>query len=406
LLRHPARVARAQAEELLSARQLDEAAAALQKAVEGQRQFEQAIAATRTSLLTITGSLKLVLPDDAAWEVVDAYGQKLTGRGATTLTDRPIGDVQIRVTHGNFPPREHKGRVQADESAVFAFEFAAPKVRLQSHPAGASILVNGKLTSDKTPAVITMAGPGTAKIELNLPGHDSVAFDVTFAEGDNLDRYAMLRNDQSGLIGLGYERNEAKEMVATGTSPNSPSAEAGFVKDTVVVAIKDGDRFVETKGLEPFDFSRLLAGDPGQAVTLRVRAPGATETRDVTLTRVSRKEIARRSRPLAVVHLMRPARFQGSAVPMHLYLNGEKHSLGMKDRVVVTAPAGDLSFEIGFWSRRDPYTVSLAEGENYVELNTHVERLHAFPLSPADAGTKEKVNGYEIKARVDLSAAK
>jgi chemotaxis protein histidine kinase CheA len=404
LLRHPARVARAQAEELLSARQLDEAAAALQKAVEGQRQFEHAIAATRTSLLTITGSFKLVVPDEAAWELVDAYGQKFTGRGPATLTDRPIGEVQIRVTHGTFPPREHKGRVRADEPAVFAFEFAAPKIKLQSHPAGANILINGKLTSDKTPAVITMAGPGTAKIELNLPGHDTVSFDVTFAEGDNLDRHAMLRNDQSGLLGLGYERNEAKEMVVTGTSPNSPAAEAGLVKGTVLVAIKDGERFVEVKGLEPFHFSKLVAGDPGQVLTLRVRASGATETRDVNLTRISRTEIARRARPIAEVHLLRPARFIGGGAPMYVYIDGKKYFLGLKDRVVVSVPVGDFTFEAGFWGGRDSFTVNPRAGENYFELDPTHGNLSVFPRAAAVGN--DTVDKYEIKARIDLSSAK
>ena len=59
LLRHPAKVARVQGEELLSAKQVDEAVTTIDRAAEEQFRLENEFAANRKSMLTLTGEVSI-----------------------------------------------------------------------------------------------------------------------------------------------------------------------------------------------------------------------------------------------------------------------------------------------------------------------------------------------------------
>src|SRR5688572_25958083 len=74
LARHPARVARSRAEELLSARQPDEAAAAVAEFESGLRQLAIEVPHQRETMLDQDGELAIQTGPDVTWTLTDAFG--------------------------------------------------------------------------------------------------------------------------------------------------------------------------------------------------------------------------------------------------------------------------------------------------------------------------------------------
>jgi chemotaxis protein histidine kinase CheA len=399
LPRHPARIARVQAEELLSARQLDEAAAALQKAADAQHRLDSEIAATRKSLFTLTAPVTIVVPAEAAWELVDAYAQKTTGRGPAVVPDRPFGSLTLRATLTTFAPKETSTTLYRGKEAIMEIGFVPPQITLNTHPQGATVLLNGQ-PHTKTPAAFTLAGPGTTKVEFQLEGYEPVTFEENLAEGAVADWYALLRNDKSGMIGFAYEWNAQGEVAVTQIAPKSPALAAGLTPGTVVAAIKHDDQFVALAGVHGFEFVKMLAGNPGQVATLRVRAPGSSELREISITRISLKELEERNRPIAEVHLLRPPRWNGGAVPMNIVIRGQKYSLRQKEQVVLRLPPGKFDFEAGWWSGMGPCSIEVTDGINYFDCDSSSGMPKPVRLDPA-AGAALAAS-YKVEAELDL----
>jgi hypothetical protein len=399
LRRHPARIARAQAEELLSARQLDEAAAALEKAANAQHQLDSEIAATRKSLFTLAAPVRIDVPAEATWELVDAYGQKTTGRGPAVVPDRPFGPLTLRASLATFAPKETSTTLSRAKEAILAIDFALPRITLNTHPQGATVFINGKPHA-KTPASFAMPGPGPVKVELMLEGYDPVAYERNLTEGAVANWHTPLWNDDSGLTGVSYESNAQGEIVVTEITPKSPAMEAGFVKGTVLAAIKQGDKFVDLAGIDPFEFLKMLAGDPGTAAILRVRAPGSTTSREVSLTRVSRQELAERNRPIAEVHIICPNRGNARAMRLNVYLRDQKHQIARLGQLVLRMPPGQLTFEAGYWSARESFALEVTEGINYFRFENGPGPMAFVRLDPV-AG-RELAASCKVDAELDL----
>jgi carboxyl-terminal processing protease len=82
-----------------------------------------------------------------------------------------------------------------------------------------------------------------------------------------------------------HQDKDTKELVITSPIPGSPAEKAGFKPNDVIVAI-DGTN-MKDKTID--DASKLIQGKEGTSVTLTIRRPGETQTREIKVTRAEIK---------------------------------------------------------------------------------------------------------------------
>jgi hypothetical protein len=94
LLRHPAKIARARAEQLLSARSVDDAKAAADELTTALADISQAMEVRRKYLFKTTGTLRIESePAGLSWVLVDAYGREARGVTPGDVTGLPLTHV-------------------------------------------------------------------------------------------------------------------------------------------------------------------------------------------------------------------------------------------------------------------------------------------------------------------------
>jgi serine/threonine protein kinase len=71
-------------------------------------------------------------------------------------------------------------------------EPSAARLRLESNPSGAMVVIDGKLHEGKTPGVIDPIEPGTHEVEVVLKGHQPWRREITVAQGETLRVEATL----------------------------------------------------------------------------------------------------------------------------------------------------------------------------------------------------------------------
>jgi hypothetical protein len=180
LERHPARVARAKAEELLSARMPEEADIQLRAMREAFDQLAREVPAQRSTFRKIQGSLRITSdPAGLAVRVIDAFGLVRDGTTPVTFQNVSPGRSEVTVVR----PRFHDV-VQAVEIATG--KTAAASLSARSQPLTVTVekdvqiwskgrlLATGQYTFVDQP-------PGTYDLELRRPGsapwRTSVAID-------------------------------------------------------------------------------------------------------------------------------------------------------------------------------------------------------------------------------------
>lgn len=399
LPRHPARVARAKAEELLAARQLDEAAAALQQAAEAQRQLDDQIPATEKTLLTLTTSIQIAVAEAVTWELIDAYGDKVTGKGPQQVAGRPFGAIRLATHLAGFKSKEARAVLRRDEPCVLTVQYGIPQATLYTWPEGAAVSVNGKPSGQKTPCDVTLEAPGLAKFELTLPGHRPVHFEWNFEEGQVKEWARILYNDDSGLVGFAFERRDDSRVFVTQIMDKSPAVAAGLVAGSEIVAIMKDATAVEARNTSNLELIKLFAGDPGTVLALRVRDPGARDVREARLARISLKELEERNRPIAEVHLLRVP--HGTMLRVPVTLDGKKYMLRNKEQVVLRRSPGRVEITATYLNSYSRHIIDVADGINYFDCDTSDMVLKFVPLSASDGAALDAT--YRVVEGVPVS---
>ncbi|MEZ5412864.1 MAG: SUMF1/EgtB/PvdO family nonheme iron enzyme [Opitutaceae bacterium] len=282
LLRHPAKVARVQGEELLSAKQVDEAVSTITRAAEEQLRLENEFAANRKSMLTLTGEVSIKAGiQGVKWSLTDAYGRIHTGEGTLTSRSLPIGPLRAEFTRNSFKSRTQQVVVRRGQTLTLDPGFVPAKVTIESHPSGAEVwLDNSRL--GVTPLLNHNFSPGEFRLELRLPDYPSKS--VTFKVDENTfhrDRVILLRPD-SGVPGFAYEMGqgigseksytwiEVKSVI-----PGSPAARAGIKPGDYIyeIAPPTGPAIIVDDMWEwndDFDVHAVLSGRPGDVFKVKI----------------------------------------------------------------------------------------------------------------------------------------
>jgi len=140
---HPAKVARARAEELLSARAGDDATTAVETYASALNQLKGDIAAAREAAV-ITGPVSFTANQEGVqWEFVDAFGQVRQGTAPATLPDAALGAGEVTFRLAPYPEQKMKVTVAKSATPAAHAEFHPARITIKTNPAQARIYFNG-----------------------------------------------------------------------------------------------------------------------------------------------------------------------------------------------------------------------------------------------------------------------
>ncbi|NIR49934.1 PEGA domain-containing protein [candidate division KSB1 bacterium] len=87
------------------------------------------------------------------------------------------------------------------------FDDQSGYLQINSEPEGAEILIDGKATGKKTPALLGSLNPGKHMLSLRLPGHEEWSYTFTVTEHDTLSKVAPLVPDTTKFASLDINSN-------------------------------------------------------------------------------------------------------------------------------------------------------------------------------------------------------
>jgi hypothetical protein len=188
---HPYRRAEVRASELLSARQVDDAATAAAALGEMIEDARSQVSARRPREEQLYGTLR-VEPGaaDIAWTLTDAFGEKHTGFGATTVSRVAAGTAEIAFRRSGWPDQAQRIMVRAGQSESITATFRTAELVLTSEPAGAEVRLGGKSVG-RTPLKADVI-PGVQSFAIRLPGYKGATLEVTLAAGETVTRAVTL----------------------------------------------------------------------------------------------------------------------------------------------------------------------------------------------------------------------
>jgi hypothetical protein len=222
LARHPARIARGRAEELLSARQVDDAGRVMQQLSEALRTLEAEIPKQRQALLDLDGDLAIQTNPDASWTLTDAFGRTQRGKGPARLKDVAVGAAQLTATLPPWSERRKTVQISRSQAAIADAEFHGTTLQIVSDPVGATIADQNGRALGIAPMTVPNLPPATHKFTLSKPGFYPSTLEVAMTEEPNV-RTVKLRAQGSGLSQPAVWRHPARlhlelTTVSTGSS--------------------------------------------------------------------------------------------------------------------------------------------------------------------------------------------
>ncbi len=247
LNRHPAKLLRAQAEALLSARQVDEAARTATQALEEQNRADREVTEARQTMLATGGPVQLQLsPDTVQWALTDSLGEVRRGAGPATLAGIPFGAVRVELIQDGYNPRTLEGTLRRGDPLVLTQTFAAHPITLHSEPTGAEVRTGGR-TLGITPLKVDWPGEGAVPLEFHLDGHEPTQRTIRVPEHtDGNALVTQLRPMARGLVrpDLSYSPRRFRVIMNwsyTGRSSDTPATNStGNHEDLYEAAVNEG----------------------------------------------------------------------------------------------------------------------------------------------------------------------
>lgn len=173
LEQHPARLARAKVEELLSARMTQEAGAALLELKNALAALARDVPAQRTAQLALVGSVAIKSePSGLAWTLVDAFGRTQSGTTPATANGVAPGTARVTFSRPGFRDVVANADVRTGATANATAALLSQQVSITAEP-DVEIWANGKFYG-RGQVKLANEPPGTCKIELrraNFPAY-------------------------------------------------------------------------------------------------------------------------------------------------------------------------------------------------------------------------------------------
>jgi hypothetical protein len=345
LPRHPARIAMVQAEELLAGRSPDEAQAAIQRSRTELEKLEAELADKREELFALTTSVTVAPePAESSWEITDAYGDVHRGKGPRDVDGLPFGPTSIRFQLAGWPDKPAEFTLVRGEKKTFSVKFTAPRVKVESIPAGAEVFADG-VRQGITPVTFTLPAPKQVQIEVRKDGHrPTVWAKINATEGFDAAYVAQLINRSTPTVGIGFWRGAGQVLTINHLLDYSPAARAGLAVGDRIDAIFDGTQFASPAALSILEVLKLLSPDTGKSVRLKITSKATSASREVSLISQAQGEIE--DSRFCTIHYLR------GVVLLELKLQ----------RDVTIA---DKSFTVGEWNRA---SVRVAPGRHRLWL--------------------------------------
>lgn len=215
LLRHPAKLARVRAEELLQAGAPDEASAVVGEITSALAKLAEDITYRRRYFFETTTSLRLhSKPEGVRWILTDTYGRTQEGVTPAQLEGLPLthvvtdgvpvapfagvekrgefttGKVSVRFVRTGWPEVvKEDAMLLQDDNPILEAEFAEGAVAVSSLPAGVPFTItqaapnHGWTASGTTPATLAGVPPGRVTVTLTRPGYRDVSQDLDIVAG-------------------------------------------------------------------------------------------------------------------------------------------------------------------------------------------------------------------------------
>jgi hypothetical protein len=200
LPRHPAKVARSKAEELLAARQPDAAQTALAEVRTAMNELDRQIRQTRDQLLDIDGELVLHTDDDVSWSLTDAFGRTRSGRGPARLDGLAVGLGRIQLTKPRWPAREEKFQIRRDQPVELVAEHQSQTLKLRSEPDGAEVRFEDGKVLGTTPLRVEGFPPGSVMVSLHKECFYERREKITLPSADSDGPVFALKIKPAGLV--------------------------------------------------------------------------------------------------------------------------------------------------------------------------------------------------------------
>ena len=200
LARHSSKIFRLQAEEMLNAHQIDDAARITSQAVEEFAKLEQEIATSRRQILATTGEVRVTSkPEGLTYRLIDRYGRKRSGKTPEMLRDIPAGKVEVSVSCPGFPDKSTVVTLGRSEKAEPNLEFIPAKVIFTSSVANTHARLKDKEQEYTAPATFELP-PGQHDVYYWVPSdkpgdsqdisttlYEKGAYILDLHEGEQLD---------------------------------------------------------------------------------------------------------------------------------------------------------------------------------------------------------------------------
>lgn len=211
LLRHPAKLARVRAEELLQAGAADEAVAAGEEMFAALAELAREISARQVYFFGATAGLNLRSdPDGVAWFVTDAYGRTHAGTTPFVLEGLPLthliadgpplnqhsvvekrgelttGKITVRFVRDGWPDVVKETTAHEADSEIIHAQFPEGALQITAQPAGVPFQATNALgwsESGTTPATLRAVPPGPVTVRLSRPGYQDVTGQAAVVAG-------------------------------------------------------------------------------------------------------------------------------------------------------------------------------------------------------------------------------
>ena len=217
LVRHPSKVARARAEQLLEAKAVDEAVAAVDELKAELARIEPEVKERRDYLINASARVVVLSsPLGLPYRYTDAYGRVFEGTTPGEIKGTPLTHVydlsrddptllqagefvaevaQARFFRPGWPEQTAEMRLTAEDQYVLRADFPQGSFEVESQPSGVPFEAwndLGWVVRGTTPALLNEAPPGQVHVKLSRSGYKDVAGVVAV----EVDRHAAIKLDQ------------------------------------------------------------------------------------------------------------------------------------------------------------------------------------------------------------------
>lgn len=193
LATHPAKAARQQANEALTARSPAAAAPAIEAYAKLVRQLQLDIGKAREELLVTTGRLRITSePSGLGFKLTDAYGRDSEATTPADLSDVSLGNVTVTFRRPDWPDYVQTATVTRTETAAAHGKFVGGTLQLASEPSGLDFTFTGHGVAEpgRTPATLGNLTPGEYTAVLTRPGWPDLTHRVTVRAGETISSVA------------------------------------------------------------------------------------------------------------------------------------------------------------------------------------------------------------------------